>query len=213
MAPPEDESRTDLDIRVRPATADRWPDLVDLFQRPGPRGGKSVASGCWCMFWRRDRKEFWAGWGRGERRGEGNRAELKQLVRSAEPPGLLAYDDEQAIGWLALAPREDYPLLDRHRNLPRVDDRSVWSISCFYIHWAHHGQGVGEALVAGAVDYALGRGIEVLEAYPSRPGDDDPFTGYDPFFASNGFEKVFDDGGRRTIWRRSVATAAETPRR
>jgi GNAT superfamily N-acetyltransferase len=127
---------------------------------------------------------------------------LEKLVVSGDPPGLLAYVDDVAVGWLALAPREAYPLLDRHRSLPRIDDRPVWSISCFYIHWAHQGRGVGEALVAGAVDYAWTRRIEVLEGYPSRPGDDDPFTGYEPMFSANGFEKVVDEGGRRTIWRR-----------
>jgi GNAT superfamily N-acetyltransferase len=192
-------------IVVRPVTRGRWADLVDLFERRGPRGGRSVPSGCWCMFWRTKRKDFWAGWGRGEHRGEGNRAGLQALVESGEPPGLLAYERGVPVGWLALAPREAYPLLDRHRSLPRVDDRPVWSISCFYIHWAHHGTGVGEALVAGAVEYARKRGIEVLEGYPSRPGDDDPFTGYDPMFSANGFEQVFDDGGRRTIWRKEVA--------
>jgi GNAT superfamily N-acetyltransferase len=189
-------------IVVRPVTAKRWPDVVDLFERRGPRGGRSVPSGCWCMFWRTKRKDFWAGWGRGEHRGEGNRAGLEKLVESGDPPGLLAYVDDLAVGWLALGPREAYPLLDRHRALPRVDDRPVWSISCFYIHWAHQGRGVGEALVAGAVDYARTRRIEVLEGYPSRPGDDDPFTGYEPMFSANGFEKVVDEGGRRTIWRR-----------
>jgi GNAT superfamily N-acetyltransferase len=195
-------------IVVRPVTPERWPDLVDLFERRGPRGGRSVPSGCWCMFWRTKRKDFWSGWGRGEHRGEGNRAGLRLLVEGGEPPGLLAYVDEVPVGWLALAPREAYPLLDRHRALPRIDDRPVWSISCFYIHWAHQGRGVGEALVAGAVDYAIERGITVLEGYPSRPGDDDPFTGYDPMFSSNGFERVFDDGGRRSIWRRVLEEVA-----
>ena len=201
------------DIVVRPVTPDRWADLVDLFERPGPRGGRSVPSGCWCMFWRVRRKDFWAGWGRGSRRGEGNRTALHEIVEADDPPGLLAYSAETPIGWLALAPREAYPLLDRHRSLPHVDDRSVWSISCFYIHWASQGAGVGQALVAGACDYARERGIEILEAYPSRPGDDDPFTGYDPFFASNGFEKMFDDGGRRTIWRREFSSRRRGRRR
>jgi len=160
------------------------------------------------MYWRVDRKELWVGWRGGNVRGGGNRARLEDLVRTGEPPGLIAYVDGQAVGWLALAPREAYPRLDRHRALPRVDDREVWSISCFYIHWANRAQGIGEALVLGACDYAAERGIEVLEAYPSRPGDDDPFTGFEPMFAANGFEKVFDDGGRRAIWRWSRAGRA-----
>jgi GNAT superfamily N-acetyltransferase len=192
-------------LTVLPVTPDRWDDLVDLFGRPGPRGGQSVAGGCWCQYWRVDRKELWAGWRGGAERGVGNRARLDELVRAGEPPGLLAYDDGVAVGWLAMAPREAYPRLDRHRALPRVNHRPVWSISCFYIHWANRGQSVGEALVRGACDYAAERGIEILEAYPSRAGDEDPFTGFEPMFAANGFEKVFDDGGRRAIWRLTLA--------
>ena len=39
---------------VVPATAERWPDLVDLFERKGPRGGRrnTPGYGCWCMWWR-----------------------------------------------------------------------------------------------------------------------------------------------------------------
>jgi hypothetical protein len=41
-------------FRVVPATAERWPDLVDLFERKGPRGGhrNTPGYGCWCMWWR-----------------------------------------------------------------------------------------------------------------------------------------------------------------
>jgi GNAT superfamily N-acetyltransferase len=163
------------------------------------------------MYWRRDRKEFWAGWGRGDRRGEGNRAELERLIDDRVPPGLLAYVGDEAVGWLALAPRSAYPLLDRHRNLPRVDDREAWSISCFYIHWAQHRRGVGEALVRGACEFAAEHGIALLEGYPSRPGDEDPFTGFEPMFEANGFAKVYDEGGRRSIWRREIELSTRRP--
>jgi GNAT superfamily N-acetyltransferase len=190
-----------MSLSVAPVTPDRWNDLVDLFERRGPRGGRSVADGCWCMYWRLDRKQLWAGWRGTDGHASGNRQALEGIVNGREPPGLLAYDDTEPVGWLALAPRDAYPRLDRHRALPRVDDRPVWSISCFYINWASKGRGVGEALVRGACEYTRERGIQILEAYPSRPDDNDPFTGYEPMFAANGFEKVFDEGGRRSIWR------------
>ena len=33
-------------LEVHPLTADRWDDLVTLFDRPGD------PTGCWCMFYR-----------------------------------------------------------------------------------------------------------------------------------------------------------------
>jgi hypothetical protein len=50
---------------VRPVTADRWPDLLDLF---GPNGGYA---NCWCMWWRVPNREF---------EGRRNRAALDRLV-------------------------------------------------------------------------------------------------------------------------------------
>ena len=39
-------------ITVHPVTKERWADLVELFERPGPRGGSPMPANCWCMWWR-----------------------------------------------------------------------------------------------------------------------------------------------------------------
>ena len=193
-----------MTIEVLPATAERWPDLVDLFQRPGPRGGQPVTTACWCMAWRRPADTFRAGWGgRGESRGAGNRAEFQALVDGGAVPGVLAYDDGQAIGWCSIAPREEFIRLETSKALPRIDDRPVWSVVCFYVDWRRKGQGLGQRLLAGAVDYASSRGAELVEGYASKPGDKDPFTGFESMFERAGFVKV-RDGGRRSTWRRDL---------
>jgi hypothetical protein len=38
-------------MEIHPVTPERWPDLADLFTRPGPRGGTPMTAGCWCMWW------------------------------------------------------------------------------------------------------------------------------------------------------------------
>jgi hypothetical protein len=45
-------------LEIQPVTADRWPDLVDLFERPGPRGSWPRTSACYCMFWRLPPAEY-----------------------------------------------------------------------------------------------------------------------------------------------------------
>src|SRR3989304_3883173 len=98
------------DVEFHPLTPNRWSDLETLF---GPRG---AIGGCWCMWWRLKRSDW-------ERlRGSGNKRALKKIVASGAEPGLLAYADGQPIGWCAIAPHEEYPVLDRSPTLEPVDD-------------------------------------------------------------------------------------------
>jgi hypothetical protein len=76
-------------IDVRPVTAERWNDLVELF---GPSG---AYSGCWCMFPRLSGAEFSANGN------QGNRAAMQRIVKRNAVPGLLAYQDGRPVGWPA----------------------------------------------------------------------------------------------------------------
>jgi hypothetical protein len=60
-------------------SAQRWEDLERLF------GVRGASGGCWCMWWRSKRSEY------KQRKGEGNRVALKEIVESGEIPGILAY--------------------------------------------------------------------------------------------------------------------------
>jgi GNAT superfamily N-acetyltransferase len=196
-------------IEVRPVTPERWADLVDLFERPGPRGGRQVSSGCWCMFWRLEGKRFDEFWGRGDERGEGNKRAMRRLVRAGSEPGLMAYIDGRPVGWCSVGPREAYPRLDRSRSIGRVDDQPVWSVACFYIHRSEARQGVGEALLAAAVEHAARHGARIVEGYPVAPGDGDPFTGFRSMFEQAGFHEV-RAGGRRSIVRYEIRRVTAT---
>ncbi len=45
-------TRHDPHVEVHVVTPDRWNDLVQLFERKGPRGGVPIPGHCWCMLWR-----------------------------------------------------------------------------------------------------------------------------------------------------------------
>jgi GNAT superfamily N-acetyltransferase len=168
-----------VDIEVRTVTRERWADLQALFTRSiGPRGGKPVTQGCWCMFWRADKATFERGWGRGKQRGEGNRAALHRLVDEEREPGLLAYVDGRPAGWCSIAPRLEFVRLETSRSLAPVDDQPVWSVACFYIDPEVQRHGIGGALLHAAVTHAQARGATIVEGYPSKPGDDDPSPGW-----------------------------------
>ncbi len=71
------------------------------------------------MWWRLKRSEY-------EReKGEGNKPAMKAIAASGEVPGLLAYDGDTAIAWCSVAPREQFPVLQRSRTLKPVDHTPV----------------------------------------------------------------------------------------
>jgi GNAT superfamily N-acetyltransferase len=184
-------------LDVRPLTPDRFPELERLF---GPRG---ACAGCWCMWWRLPRAEFEAG------KGEGNRAALRAYVHGGKVPGLVAYEGELPVGWVAVEPRAAYPRLARSRSLAPVDERPVWSITCFFVARTHRGRGVTRALVEAAASYARASGAPALEAYPvdsrARLGDAFLYTGAASTFAALGFEEVARRSPTRPVMRLSLS--------
>jgi GNAT superfamily N-acetyltransferase len=188
-----------LIVEIHPVTPDRWDDLADL------AGDRGFTSGCWCMWWRVTSKEF------EERHGAALRQDLRNLVARGPEPGLLAYINGEPAGWVALAPREEYPRLDRSPKLRRLDDRPVWSITCFAIGRRHRRHGVAAALLDAAVDFAAQRGAEVVEAYPidtvgSKRSSAELYTGTLAMFERAGFDEVARRGGRPIV-RRTLAVS------
>jgi GNAT superfamily N-acetyltransferase len=183
-------------LAIHPLTPARWPDLVKLFS---PRG---ACAGCWCMWWRLPRGEFDAGTAGG---GKGNRRGLERYVRQGHVPGLLAYDEGEPVGWVAVEPREVYPRLARSRLLAPVDGAPVWSITCFFVARAARGRGVTRALIEAAARHARARGGRIVEAYPvdlsSRTGDAVVYHGAASTFRALGFAEVARRSPTRPIVR------------
>lgn len=184
-------------IRIEPATRDRWDDLEQLF---GPRG---ACAGCWCMWWRRGPSE----WGKGK--GEGNRKAFRRIVRDGDPPGLIAYVGGEPAGWVALAPREAYLRLRTSRSLQPIDDRPVWSVTCFFVARPFRKRGLTVRLLEAAAKYARKQGATMLEGYPVEPGksplaDAWVFTGLAGAFRKTGFREVARPSKTRPIMRRAL---------
>jgi GNAT superfamily N-acetyltransferase len=168
-------------------TADRWADFEVLF---GPRG---AAGGCWCMWWRLTAKEFNA------QAGEANRQAMKAIVDSGRVPGILAYHEGKAVGWCSVAPREDFPRLERSRLLKRVDEEPVWSVVCLFTAKPYRRRGVSEALLRAAVQYAEASGATIIEGYPVEPRKDR----IPDLFGYHGLASAFRAAGFTEVARRS----------
>ena len=140
-------------------------------------------------------------------------AELQALAGKDPAPGLVAYRDGRAIGWVSLAPREDYERLAYSKVLAPVDEARVWSIVCFAVSRLARGQGVAAALLSGAIEYALDHGATTLEAYPvdtsgGRVSAASAYQGTLTMFERAGFTVV-----ERRQWNASTPAPPDRPAR
>jgi GNAT superfamily N-acetyltransferase len=164
-------------IEVRPATS-----FDDVATMVGPKRPESNV--CWCLSYRIPSKENLAltGPARGER--------VQQLVGEDRPPGVLAYDGDEVVGWAAIHPRADTTFA-RNRKIPHVDDPDVWSLWCVRVRPGHRGTGIAHHLVAGAVEFARAHGAPAVEAYPV----DNDGQKVDLTMAYVGTRKLFERAG------------------
>ena len=173
-------------ISIYPLTPDRWPDFEKLF------GLRGACGGCWCMFWKLRGKAF------DEHKGDSARQMQRSQVEGGTIPGLLAYQQGEPIGWIAVEPRSAYPKLAHSRILKPVDDAEAWSAPCFFVARQARRQGVTLALLHGAIEYVRQRGGTVLEGYPVDQQEELPAA-----FGYTGFASVFQAAGFREVARRS----------
>lgn len=184
-------------IEVRAATV-----FEDVQTMLGPK--RPDANVCWCLSYRIPSKENVAlhGLERGER--------VRGLVAETPPPGVLAYDGDDVVGWAAVHPRADTGFA-RNRKIPHIDELDVWSLWCVRVRPGHRRAGIAHELIAGAVDFAREHGAPAIEAYPvDNKGEKVNLTmayvGTRSLFEKAGFSKAADtdsviDGFPRVLMR------------
>jgi ribosomal protein S18 acetylase RimI-like enzyme len=169
------------DLQIRPLAPDTWRPLADLFAAGGdPRW-------CWCQYWRKPGSNW------SNTTPDVNRGDLERLAGGDPAPGLVAMRDGEAVGWVGLGPRDDFPRLARSRTLPHLPGDRVWSVNCFVVARAARRSGVAKALLAAAVEYAAAHGAKLIEGYPvatngARIASASVYTGTASMFKTAGFE-------------------------
>jgi GNAT superfamily N-acetyltransferase len=172
-----------MTIEVRPASV-----FDDVATVVGPK--RPDASVCWCLSYRIPSKEnqSLSGTERGER--------VRQLCRQEPPPGVLAYDGDEVVGWAGVHPRADTTFATS-RTIPQVDDLDVWSVWCLRVRPGHRGKGISHRLLEGAVAFSRDNGAPAIEGYPldNRGAKVDltmAYVGTLKLFEEAGFVKVAD---------------------
>jgi GNAT superfamily N-acetyltransferase len=192
-------------LDIQPLTPDRIGDLASLFDQGGD------PKWCWCSYYRLRSLDF------GSSTPASNRVVLEKAAGDAvldgRAPGLIAYRDGEAIGWVSVGPRDDYARLQHSKVLGPIDDTPVWSVVCFVVARRSRGQGVARALLDAAIAYAAAHGATMLEAYPVDTGDGrvsaaTAFKGTLGMYARAGFEVVARRRANRTSAERPIVRRA-----
>ena len=195
------------DLTVRPLDGRTWSALAGLFTQGGD------PKRCWCMYWRLPGRHW------SLTSTEANRHALHDLAEGTGPtPGLVALRDGEAVGWVSLGPREDFPRITRSRTIPLVPGEGLWSIVCFVVSRRARRSGVAIALLDAAVGHARANGAQAVEAYPvatrgSRITSASAYTGTLGMFDRVGFVVVSPTrssaggGNARVVVRRELDRA------
>jgi GNAT superfamily N-acetyltransferase len=188
-------------IEVRPATV-----FDDVATMVGPK--RPDANVCWCLSYRipSAQNQALVGTARGRL--------VEEFVSDDTPPGVLAYDGGEVVGWAGVHPRADTTFA-RNRKIPHVDGLDVWSVWCIRVRPGHRGRGISHVLLAGAVDFARSRGAPAIEGYPVENGGRKvdltmAYVGTRALFEAAGFEKAADttsvlNGFPRVLMRLALA--------
>lgn len=173
-------------LRIVPLRPARMDDLAKVTS--GTWGSQ-----CWCMHPRLNaalRRALPGPGGESEKR----RRAMSALAAKRRAPGLLAYRDGEVVGWVAVAPRPELVQVDASKATPRVDETPVWVIPCITVRRRARGQGVAQALIRAAVEYAGKYGAPAVEAYPraskERVHDGFAFIGTEALFRKAGFRRI-----------------------
>lgn len=184
---------------ISPLTPDLWPAFEDLFGKQG------ACYGCWCTYFRMPPAA------RRESNRERNKDHIRARIESGPPPGLLAFEEGQAVGWMQIGPRSDVPEFNNARRasapLETTDaaDPRVWVISCFFIRTKARGRGLTHQLVGAGIDFARRSGARALEACPMDQSNDTRsgslYVGSTRVFERAGFSRAVERRPGRPLMR------------
>ena len=186
-----------MSITVEVLKVSRLDDLNQLFC------SEAMPERCRCMWFLISVKAFH------EPGPVGNRAQFEALVAASEVPmGLIAYQDDQSVGWCALGPRSRYARAIKtptYKGRDPAKDESIWLTPCIFVRKKARKMGVARDLLAAAVQLAQAHGAQAIDAFPysgtKRRSVAGSQVGFEPLFAEAGFEVIHTPSPSRVVMR------------
>ena len=193
------------DLRVVPANQATWQELESIF------GTADYPFHCQCQRFKV------TGWLWRDTSLEERLAMHRDATACGDPDadhtsGLVAYLDDEPVGWVAVEPRIAYPKL-RTSRVPWTgrhedkDDDGVWAVTCFCVRRGYRGRAITYPLARAAADHARERGATAVEGYAmaTEPGTEitwgELHVGAAQVFGDAGFVEVSAPTKRRRVMR------------
>lgn len=204
MADPE--TAREPSLRIVPANEVSFADLQTVFGDRGP------AARCQCQRFRlRSGESF----GRQPVEERQQRLREQAACEDVDAPtcGLLAWLDDEPVGWCAVGPRSDLDGLKRVFTVPwkgrheDPDDPTVFAVTCLAIRKGYRRRGIASALVVATVHHARRQGARAVEGYPMARSDvlnEELHVGTVAMFEAAGFHEVSTPTLRRVVMRIDV---------
>ncbi len=199
-----------VDLTILPADVASWDDVQTVFGRCG------MASRCQCQ-----RYKLQPGESLDALPDDEPSLRLYEQTQEEPPAGLLAFSDQEPVGWCAVAPRISYSALLHNRNHTawperheQREDASVWSITCFWTRAGYRREGIATTLAAAAVAHARRSGALTVEAYPLIMSDAitvDLHVGTAGMFQAAGLIEVSRPSKRRCVMRLDFPKSCSPP--
>jgi GNAT superfamily N-acetyltransferase len=194
-------------LSIVPANEAGCHDLQTVF------GSRGTAMSCQCQRYKLAAKESFGSFPAEERE-----LRLREQTDCGNPgsdttSGLVAYLDDEPVGWCAVEPRSHYAGLLRVYRIPwmgRDEDKhddSVWAVTCFFTRAGFRRQGISYELARTAVEHSRARKARAVEGYPiyTKPGEiitwDEAHVGSPSVFTAAGFVQVSRPSPRRAVMR------------
>jgi GNAT superfamily N-acetyltransferase len=163
------------------------------------------------MFWRIPKGERYE-----DVKGSPAKRRFKTLVAKGQAHGILAFDEDEPVGWCAFEQRPLLPRLDRAPSLKVDDAHRVWSLPCFFVKAGWRNRGVAGVLLAAAEKALAARGCIIAEGYPVKLNGRIPanfaYTGVTSMFEAAGFTPADPRPKGKQRYRKALQTAPERRR-
>lgn len=144
---------------------DKWEDFEKVMGKNGAYWG------CWCAYDRMRRSLF------SKSGSDIHKSVTRKYVDSGKIVGIIAYENEEPIGWCSIGPVEDFPGIMFSRELKPEEPEGKWCITCLFIRKGWRKKGLTSYLITSALDVSRKENAKSVEAYPVEGGKPkgDPF--------------------------------------
>ena len=125
-----------------------------------------------------------------------NRSATEDLIKKGIMRGLLAFIDDEPIGWCNVNSKDLYEKIPIDIAFKDTPKGTIASVVCFLIAPNYRKKGVARKLLTYAANMLKEKGFDWIEAYP-RKGEDlsDAHSYHGPIslFSSEGFSVITED--------------------